>query len=230
MVLTADSRPNEERHRQLVDSLPYVDGAGNDPHYRGMAEQMVEEEMARGGGLSQEKIDAYLGPMPELSFQGHDMLENEMLRVSHGLPIDPLDMSRYESKAPTGKAEKDVKAWDNALKNAESQFEHQKLKMLNSLLYQEYGAEAWKRYIALLEALFKAQEKALAKVDEEVKEISKERLKAQLAVAKEEQTLKTEFFDLVRKNFDLDVAVRQLEAEVGRRGLALPKLGGDADE
>lgn len=58
--------------------------------------------------------------------QKHPLLAAELSRVESHQPIPPLDTARYQLLAPQDVSTEEV--WENAVKNAKAQLEHQRIR------------------------------------------------------------------------------------------------------
>uniref|UniRef100_A0A183A3I5 Pre-mRNA-splicing factor SPF27 n=1 Tax=Echinostoma caproni TaxID=27848 RepID=A0A183A3I5_9TREM len=130
----------------VVDALPYFDKGYDDPGIREAAALLVEEEMKR-----YRPTKNYLEHLPSLSGPVVPKFETEMIkaefdRLSNRLPMELLSMKRYELPPPPAGKMTDVKAWQDAVENAEAQLEHQATRIKNLELMAQYGCNAWKQY------------------------------------------------------------------------------------
>lgn len=106
----------------LIDSLGYVDTEFDSQHTRNVVQQLIRAEMTTFAP-SQE----YLAFLPDYTpeFRDHPRLQNEYKRVAANIPLDAIDMNRYQVKEPTGTHADDVAAWEAAIKQLQVQLEHQ---------------------------------------------------------------------------------------------------------
>jgi pre-mRNA-splicing factor SPF27 len=119
------------------------------------------------------------------------MLDAEMKRIEAGESLTPLDTIRYQLPGPTT-AEPTDEDWKQALKNAHSQLEHQRLRcappflplaryMLNVYrqsnlaLLQQYGANVWRVHNYRLEHEAASAEKELEYLRQRTTEVNRDR-------------------------------------------------------
>ncbi|CAL8107235.1 unnamed protein product [Calicophoron daubneyi] len=145
----------------VVDALPYFDKGYDDPGIREAAALLVEEEMKR-----YRPTKNYLEHLPTLSGPVQPKFETEVMRaefdrLSNRLPMELLSMKRYELPPPPAGKMTDVKAWQDAMENAEAQLEHQATRIKNLELMADYGCNAWKQYNKVLENDLQTHEKRL---------------------------------------------------------------------
>ena len=99
----------------LVDALPYIDGAYNDPAIKSQVHALIEEEMKT---FKPEKDYLAPWPMREPDFSKTQLLESEWMRVCAGEPMPKMDTSRYQIEGPPEHLRKDPEAWKPCLDNA----------------------------------------------------------------------------------------------------------------
>ena len=80
-------------------------------------------------------------------------MKTELERVASRLPMDNLSMKRYELPPPPAGKMTDVAAWNECVDNSLAQLEHQRTRIANLELMQEYGCDAWKIYNEVLQKL-----------------------------------------------------------------------------
>lgn len=127
----------------VIDSLPYYDNdIERDPGLKDRAEKLIQKELKQQAsqGLHPRvppppTLFAVRAHVPHLSYksrsspcvQNSPLLQQEMARVESHQPIPPIDTFRYQLPGPTNSpaTEED---WEAALKNAQAQLEHQRLR------------------------------------------------------------------------------------------------------
>jgi pre-mRNA-splicing factor SPF27 len=121
--MAPSSCPLLAESRALIDSLGYVDTEYNSPQSQQQVQALIRAEMA---GFSPPK-DQYLAYLPSYSptFGGRTRLQTEFKRVAANVPLDAIDMNRYQVKAPTGKHVESLEAWEQAVKQLQVAVEHQ---------------------------------------------------------------------------------------------------------
>ncbi|KAF7306641.1 hypothetical protein MIND_00455600 [Mycena indigotica] len=194
---------------QLFDSLPYYD---NDlDQFPGLKEK-VDREFGR-----EPKPPATLHPRvppPPSLFANNPLLKAELQRVESHQEFPRLDTLRYQLPAPSlpGTDEE----WQAALKNAEAQLEHQRIRQTNLQLLQTYGPNAWRIHNYLLETTVKQAEKALEEMKELTVEVNRERKNTQTQLGKELNSLETRWTELISNVLQIELANSALDAEVNR--------------
>nr|GAT49730.1 pre-mRNA splicing factor [Mycena chlorophos] len=193
----------------LFDSLPYYD---NDlDQFPGLREK-VDREFAR-----EAKPPAALHPRvppPIALFEKNPLLKAELERVESHQPFPRLDTLRYQLPAPPTPGSDEE--WKNALKNAQAQLEHQRIRQTNLQLLQTYGSNAWRIHNYLLENTVKQTEKALEEMKELTVEVNRERKNTQTRLGKELNSLETRWTELISNVLQIELANSALDAEVNR--------------
>ncbi|CAI2723986.1 unnamed protein product [Schistosoma spindalis] len=151
-------------HIGVVDALPYFDKGYDDPGIREAAALLVEEEMKRYRPTKNylEHLPSLSGPI-QMKFET-EVMKAEFDRLSNRLPMEMLSMKRYELPPPPAGKMTDVKAWQDAMENAEAQLEHQATRIENLELMADYGCNAWKQYNNVLESSLQIYEKELLEI------------------------------------------------------------------
>lgn len=106
----------------LVDALPYIDLGYDDPGVREAAVGMVEEECRR-----YKPTKNYLENLPAIN---NALFETELMalefeRLQNRLPMEQLNMKRYELPPPPPGKLSEIQAWQESVDNSCSQLEHQ---------------------------------------------------------------------------------------------------------
>ena len=134
--------------------------------------------------------------------------------MARGAAMKSIDISRYALNAPPNPA--DAAAWEEALKNAKAQLEHQLARIVNLELLQTYGANAHISANAELAALRTHLNTRAGKVKAELDALNKVRKADQQAVASQLRILAAQWDELVSKNLEIQVACTFLEEEIAR--------------
>jgi pre-mRNA-splicing factor SPF27 len=95
--------------------------------------------------------------------------------------MQPLDTTRYRLDPPPQNKRGDLGAWKQAVENANSQLEHQHLRILNQELLLKHGDKVWRAHTQLDEATVKGLEMQLAAVKKETDALNRERKLQQMA-------------------------------------------------
>ncbi|KAL1952213.1 hypothetical protein VTO73DRAFT_1362 [Trametes versicolor] len=203
-VANGDSHPPA-----IFDSLPYYD---NELELYPVLKEKVEREFAREGKPPQ-TLHPGVPPAPTL-FAANPLLQAELERVSNHQPMPPLDTARYQLPAPT--APENEEEWQEALKNARAQLEHQKLRQTNLALLQQYGSNAWRIHNYLNEASAKNVEKALEDLKNLTTEVNRERKNFQTRLGSQLTSLETRWTELISSILQIEMANVALEVEIDR--------------
>ncbi|KAF7241686.1 hypothetical protein EG68_10789 [Paragonimus skrjabini miyazakii] len=202
----------------VVDALPYSDKGYDDPGIREAAALLVEEEMKR-----YRPTKNYLEHLPTLSGPVQPKFESEIMkaeydRLANRLPMELLSMKRYELPPPPAGKMTDVKAWQDAMENAEAQLEHQATRIKNLELMTDYGCNAWKQYNSVLENDLQRHEKRLLELRRRIQEINWQRKQEQTAAGARLKELEETWVGLVGKNYEIEQAIMDLERELELEG------------
>ncbi|KAJ3482068.1 hypothetical protein NLI96_g7232 [Meripilus lineatus] len=194
----------------LFDSLPYYDNDfERDPSLKEKAEKLI----AREGKPSTPQTLHPRVPPPITLFSKHPLLEAELARVESRQPLPPLDTSRYQLPGPTAvpATEED---WKLALENAHSQLEHQRLRLANVALLQNYGSNAWRVHNYQLEATAKNVEKALEDLRAQTVEVNRDRKNFQTRIGNQLTSQETRWTELISSVLQIEMANVALEGDI----------------
>ena len=183
---------------RLVNSLPYIDRI--DTALRSRAEKMIQDELK----VLDKKPSDYLRELPQAE-------EVDLDRFRSGEATSALDVSRYNLEPPAGSKAKDDSAWEVALRNAETQLEHQSLRVENLELMLKGGASVWRASNMQLESLCSTLESETSKIEGEVEALNRERKLQQLSTGNEIHSLEDDWYRQIHKNLEIDYACKQLE-------------------
>lgn len=103
------------------------------------------------------------------------LLSLRTCRVARGQALDPIDITRYQLNPPPLDKRNDVNAWKSAVDNANSQLEHQLLRIVNHELLLKHGDKAWRAQTQMDESALKLAESELARAKAELESVNMER-------------------------------------------------------
>ncbi|PRP73024.1 hypothetical protein PROFUN_17052 [Planoprotostelium fungivorum] len=195
------------RYGDTIDALPYIDddySAKEDE-----INEMIAKEQRRfrpEDYLS--KYEVIVDPFSST------MVNCEHERIANGMEPETLDVSRYELLPPSESKQNDKEAWERALHNAQSQLEHQSLRLLNLELMNKYGANAYIVYNKYLEDIQKRLQNEVQGMQKQIEDMSLERRNEQVFCGENLRTLESKRVDLIYKNLDLEEICRGLEEEI----------------
>ncbi|KAG5639296.1 hypothetical protein H0H81_004498 [Sphagnurus paluster] len=188
---------------EIFESLPYYD---DDLQKYPELKLKVEQELAR-----QPKPPTTLHPRvppPYELFAKNPLLRAELERIESHQEFPSLDTLRYQLPAPTSTPGTDEE-WKAALRNAEAQLEHQRIRQTNLTLLQTYGPNAWRIHNYLLEATAKQTEKALEDLKQLTVDVNRERKNHQDRLGKQLTSLETRWTELISIHPREDEKLRQ---------------------
>jgi len=193
----------------LVDALPYVDGYSG--HDRELALNLIEKEMKT---FEPKDYLAHLPPAPELKFGGSPALKAEFLRMGKKEPMQPIDPRRYTLIQPAPNEKNDLEAWQNAVNHAQTQYEHQGLRVMNLGLLNEYGANAWLAHNKTLEETHKRLQGELQTTRKEIEDTNRTRKIEQISAGESLRTLEQKWVGHIYKNLEIEQACLEVEQEM----------------
>ncbi|KAI7852127.1 Pre-mRNA-splicing factor SPF27 [Circinella umbellata] len=207
-LLTESSSTSATRNDSDIDALPYVDREIDDP---ATVERLIDQElrrMRRKPGSDRSQL-----PMEVELFQNNDILKQEWDRVKKKEPLNALDYSRYEIKAPE-EDEADETEWKKAVDNSKAQLESQTDSMFNLELLAKFGPNAWRVHNYQLEGELKQLQQTTSEYRDAVLRINRERKADQTQAGGSLRTLENKWSDLISQNLQVDIASSALEQEV----------------
>ncbi|CAH3162670.1 unnamed protein product [Porites evermanni] len=200
-------------HEVAPDALPYFDQGYDDPGVREMVNQLVEEETRR-----YRPTKNYLDFLPTPDYDAFEtpVLKKEFERISKRQAMELLSMKRYELPQPTANQKHDITSWTEAVDNSMAQLEHQAERIENLELLSQYGGAAWKIHNETLTRILAQQQKKLMDIKKEIQEINWQRKTEQTKAGEQLQHLEQSWVGLVSKNYEIERACAELEAEIER--------------
>mmetsp|Transcript_33543 Transcript_33543/g.88091 ORF Transcript_33543/g.88091 Transcript_33543/m.88091 type:complete len:241 (-) Transcript_33543:3531-4253(-) len=196
-----------------IDALPYADKDLDTPGAREAAIALVQEEM-RQFTPDMSEYAARLPPLPKIGSYESAFMLAEMERVAAGESMPPLDMRKSELPLPPKSKRNDVAAWQGALDNACAQFEHQKTRLDNLELLSKHGPQVWAMRTKQAKAQEEALRKELAAITSQIQDVNWKRQSEQSTVGAALHELEVQWGQLVSKNYEIERAAQQLEAEI----------------
>ncbi|KAI8138923.1 Pre-mRNA-splicing factor SPF27 [Fennellomyces sp. T-0311] len=174
-------------------------------------ERLIDQElrrMRRKPGSDRSQL-----PMQVELFQDNEVLKQEWDRVKNKQPLNALDFSRYELKAPEDD-DADEEAWKSAVDNSKAQLESQTDSMFNLELLAKFGPNAWRVHNYQLEAELKQLQQTTSEYRDAVLKINRERKSDQTQAGGSLRSLENKWSDLITQNLQVDIAVSSLQQEV----------------
>ncbi|XP_045161716.1 pre-mRNA-splicing factor SPF27-like [Mercenaria mercenaria] len=195
----------------VVDALPYFDQGYDETGVRDAALALVEEETRR-----YRPTKNYLEYLPSAQYNQFEteIMKTEFERLQTRLPMEMMNMKRYELPQPPAGKMTDVSAWNECVENSQAQLEHQALRILNLDLLQDYGSNAWKNYNDTLVKLLEQAQKQLADLKKKIQEINWQRKNEQTEAGAKLKDLENSWVGLVSKNYEIERACVEMEKEL----------------
>ncbi|RDD45803.1 Pre-mRNA-splicing factor SPF27 [Trichoplax sp. H2] len=153
-------------------------------------------------------------PPPNDSAFVTPIMKKEFERIAANQPMDLLSMKRYELPPPPVTQRNDPHAWKECVDNSSAQLEHQAVRIINLQLLTKYGSNSWRVYIELLNEMLTNQRKEVQGLTRKIQEINWQRKNEQTNCGSELANLEASWFAMVRKNYDIEQACLELEAQI----------------
>lgn len=200
---------------------------------------MVEEETRRYRPTK--NYLEHLPPLNVLAFET-DVIKHEFERMQNRLAMDVLSMKRYELPPPPPGKMNDLTTWSECIDNSSAQLAHQetrylinqlfKLKIINFVctniiiflfiricnleLMMEFGCEAWKAHLEVLNHMVGQVQKQLQILKKQIQEVNWGRKSMQTQGGEKLRALEAQWVGLVSKNYEIEQAIVHLEVEINK--------------
>lgn len=126
-----------------------------------------------------------------------------------------LDFERYELDIPafekSTKIEEKLEVWCDLVQRAKVQIQHQKIRILNLQLLDEYGQNAWLEYLKTLENHKQALDKAVQIRQTEVTSTNEDRQSRQFEWAGEIARFEIKWKKLIQDNIEIQNQLSKLQ-------------------
>ncbi|CAH0476087.1 unnamed protein product [Peronospora belbahrii] len=197
--------------RALIDSLGYVDTEYNVLSSQRQVQAQIRAEMA----TFTPPEDKYLTFLPSYtpSFGGRTRLQTEFKRVAAKVPLDAIDMNRYQVMKPTGKIAENLEAWEQAVEQLQVAIEHQSYWVLNLELQQGYGTKLAKVRAAVLDGMNSQYEHLVQETKVTSDKINLGRQQEQLRNLTKLHNYQTRYYELLVKNASIKRACVEQEVQ-----------------
>mmetsp|Transcript_13079 Transcript_13079/g.34086 ORF Transcript_13079/g.34086 Transcript_13079/m.34086 type:complete len:207 (-) Transcript_13079:99-719(-) len=190
-------------------ALAYIDTQLDGEGVRESVRRLIEQEM-RSFRPARDYV-AHL-PLPELGLEGTHLLQSELMRMSDGQPMAPLDMTHLAIDPPA-QGRENPSAWQQAIENAKSQIEHQVNRADNLALLQQHGPDAWRTHMDELKHSLLMINTQLDAVKSDTDLINRKRKYEQLEAARKLRALENDWLEAVHKNHAIEAAIERVRAE-----------------
>lgn len=168
------------------DALPYIDApAGKD------VETLLAKETVKT-----EELHPRLRPLAPPKFS--DAINAELDRVEKGLPLNSIDLTRYDPKD---------------LKQAYVAYETLSNRVESLQLLEKFGHNAWLTHIPKLEAALAGLETELQETMRTIEQVNVGRKRSQIEAGDDLTRLEAEWTDLIGKCIQVEVATELLKRE-----------------
>jgi len=194
-----------------IDALPYVDELPQ--HWKDEVDKEIGLEMRRSVKSPKDYL-AELPPFPASKFLPGSLIDQELKRVATGAALPPMDQARFRLDPPALNRSNDVTAWKKSLDNAQTQLEHQSLRLANLELLFKYGGNAWKANLNHLEASIVTTVKTRNDQKAQIEAINQERKLQQEVAGLELKQLQEEWVALIEKNMTIVEECAKMEVGI----------------
>mmetsp|Transcript_20042 Transcript_20042/g.29724 ORF Transcript_20042/g.29724 Transcript_20042/m.29724 type:complete len:215 (+) Transcript_20042:130-774(+) len=192
---------SDARGGLVLDALPYIDTVQED--YEQYALSMIEDEMKK---IKPPKVKS----LPQLNFKS-DLLKNDFKILSQK---DSNRVLKLNSRAEEP-SENTTEAWKKAVADARAEYETERQRsVVLEIEKSEASTQQWKLYMGLLDSLQQQTKQQVEQGSNTVDQINARRQEHQEKVGQSLHVLTTQYQSKIQKRFQLQVALRDLEAEV----------------
>jgi len=199
------------------DSLPYIDSEPTAAE-RAAALALITAE------LPTQLRNVHPSLPPVISQRFSPFIEDELIRVESKLPLQAIDLSRYEALEPPAtsphsdeKNPETLALWKDALTKAYTSHTYLTGRSTNLALLEQFGKNAWLIGNSQLEDILRSLERELAERKQEIDMIVVERKNRQEGVGGEVKLLEEGWKKGVGRVLETEVAAEQLRREILER-------------
>ena len=193
---------------QFFDSLPYVDEIGEEDLKK--ASNMIDEEMKRFPPkdylANHENI--------ELKFDDSVFLHTEMEKIKNSNGKISENSHDFQRILKEPKENASIEEWEQSLKHAKSNFEHQHLRLINLELLNSYGKNSWLHYLSYLQNFKKELDNQLEEFKDRINNINRKRKIEQNKCNDVFNLQKQRLNEVVSNNTSVREACKKLEQSI----------------
>jgi pre-mRNA-splicing factor SPF27 len=181
---------------------------------------MVEEETRR-----YRPTKNYLEHLPSVNTTTFEtvIMTTEFERLQNRLPMEQLNMKRYELPPPPTNKLSELSAWQESVDNSMAQLEHQSIRAMNLELMLKYGCETWKAYLEVILAMQAKAQKTLQELKKDIQDVNWQRKSKQTKCGENLKSLEAKWVMLVSKNYEIEQAIANLEEKVFQKKQDIPE-------
>jgi len=200
------NEPNQSQDTEILDGLPYIERFSE--MQIANAEKLVQDE------LSNMDNKDYLSNIPKPSFPNIDskQFEEQVDRIKNNEPV--LDLERYECNGPRKDQTNSLPIWKKEIENTKSVYSHQLNELMNLELMKKYNASQWNNYNNNLRLSNDYHDKQMEELQSKMDNVNKKRKLAQQEAEPELNRLKNEWWNLVRKNNEIELQSQILKSQI----------------
>lgn len=134
-----------------------------------------------------------------------------MARVANKIPMEKLDLSKYDVEAPSGPLAKDIQAWRKAVSVAKVQYEYQSNRLMNLELADTYGSAVWLHSNSAAEGTYKQLDALRTRTKRKCDEVNLSRKMEQEAALPSLSRMQARTNDKVMKTWQIKKACDDME-------------------
>ncbi|KNZ53658.1 hypothetical protein VP01_3171g2 [Puccinia sorghi] len=214
------NQPGKQLIMTTIDSLPYYDrDLDVIPNLRQRIEREIELELKSTpqpppNADRTQTYHPFLSEFPELSSAGRSsrLADKSDPNYQSDGSKDSLDIERFNIPYPSDHT--NLKDWEDALSNAKSQLEHQRLRLINLDLIGKHGANHWKLSNFLVEQEISKVDKLVEQYKNEIDDVNRRRKAHQTEVGDRLTGLAQKWQNLISTNISLEITNLNLKMEV----------------
>ncbi|RKP08272.1 Pre-mRNA-splicing factor SPF27 [Thamnocephalis sphaerospora] len=200
----------------LIDALPYVDLQIDEDGVRDSVEKLIEDELSTFQFEDNGRL-----PTLKLAAEAKDAEDAPLWRtaladIKQGdEKLNALDLTRYRvPTVPEDGSGASAEEWQKLRQVTELQLQYQHQRVCNLELLQKYGANAWRMHNFQVEGELNAVKQELEREKASVVACNQERKAMQVDAGTKLARLEAQWYELVAKNAQLEVACVGLENQI----------------